>query len=172
MRPLAVVDYETDAIEKRPDYPPRPVGVAIHVSGRARYYAVAHPTENNATWAKVKPILRDLYRTHEIIFHHCAFDIDVGTIHLGLPVPQVYHDTQFLAYLNDPREETLALKPLADKYLSMPPQEQDELREWIFKNIKDAKKARTKWGKFIGLTPGRLCGKYARGDVIRTYKLF
>jgi len=172
VRPIAIVDFETDAIEKRPEYPPRPVGVAIHVRGRARYYAVDHPTENNATWKKVRPILRDLYRTHEIVFHHCAFDIDVGTICLGLPVPKVYHDTQFLAYLNDPREETLALKPLADKYLDMPPDEQDELRDWIFNNVPGTKKAPTKWGKFIGLTPGRLCGKYARGDVVRTSKLF
>ncbi len=172
MRPIAVVDFETDEITNRPEYPPRPVGVAIHVRGRARYYAVAHPSENNATWADVRPVLRDLYRTHAVVFHHCAFDIDVGSVHLNLPVPVEYHDTEFLAYIHDPREETLALKPLADKYLDMPPDEQDELKAWVFDNIDGAKRAPTKWGRYIGKTPGKLCGKYARGDVVRTYKLF
>jgi DNA polymerase-1 len=66
----------------------------------------------------------------------------------------------------------MALKPLADKYLDMPPDEQEALRDWILANVPGAKKAPTKWGAHIGKTPGKLCGPYARGDVIRTIKLF
>lgn len=50
MKPVTV-DFETFGILPRPDYPPRPVGVAIKRPGRkARYYAWDHQTgQNNCT---------------------------------------------------------------------------------------------------------------------------
>ncbi len=169
---LATIDYETEAIEQRPAYPPKPVGVAIKSRGRCKYYAWAHPSGNNCNVGDVLPILVDHYTDARCIFHNCAFDIDVGSVHLGLPIPNVYDDTEFLAFLNDPRESSLALKPLAASYLDMPPDEQDELKDWILENVPGAKRAPTKWGRYIALAPGGLVGKYARGDVVRTEKLY
>lgn len=172
---LATIDYETDGIEKRPEYPPKPVGVAIKARGRTKYYAWGHPTGNNCDVKDVRPILLDHHKNARCIFHNCAFDIDVGQVHLDLPIPNVYDDTEFLAFLNDPREPSLALKKLAVVHLGMDPDEQDELKDWILNNVPGANQAPTKWGKYIALAPGGLVGKYARGDVVRTellYKLF
>ena len=169
---LATIDFETEAIEARPKYPPRPVGVAIKARGSCKYYAWAHPTENNCTVDDVLPILRDHYKNARCIFHNCAFDIDVGTVHLKLPFPNVYDDTEFLAFLHDPRETSLALKNLAAKYLDMPPEEQDKLKRWILDNVEGARRAKTKWGAHIAKAPGKLVGIYARGDVVRTEKLY
>lgn len=181
---LAAVDYETDPIENRPDYPPEPVGCAIFVEGeRPEYLAWGHPSENNTTRAEARKRIRYVIRHYEIIAHSMAFDTDVGETRLGLPIVGLakrYHDTEILAYLHDPREESLALKPLSEKYLGMPPDEQTRLRNWIVKNVPEcaakAKKNKGKppkdWGRWIGRAPGRLVSPYAKGDVLRTMKLF
>jgi len=54
----------------------------------------------------------------------------------------------------------------------MPPTEQERLRDWILENVPGAKRAPTKWGRYIALAPGKLVGIYANGDTIRTEKLF
>ncbi len=169
---LTTVDYETNAIESRPEYPPVPVGVSIRRRGRAKYWAWGHPIQNNCTKAEARKELIDVYKNDRVIFHHAAFDIDVGQTHLRLPFPREFEDTLFLSYLRDPRQKSLALKPLADHWLEMPPDEQTELKDWILANVPGAKKAPTKWGKYIALAPGKLVGKYANGDTIRTEKLF
>jgi DNA polymerase-1 len=172
MRPLAVVDFETNKIENRPDYPPRPVGVSIRKRGRAKYFAWGHPCENNCTKADARKALLEVYENYNVAFHNAAFDIDVGETHLGLPFPDEFEDTLFLGYLRDPRQESLGLKPMADQWLEMPPDEQDALRDWILENVPEAKRAPTKWGAYIALAPGKLVGKYANGDTIRTEKLY
>jgi len=166
------VDFETDAIESRPEYPPRPVGVSIRRRGRGKYWAWGHPVENNCTKAEARAALIDVYKNDRVIFHHAAFDIDVGQTHLRLPFPREFEDTLFLTYLRDPRQASLALKPVAEQWLDMPPDEQTELKDWILANVPGAKKAPTKWGKYIALAPGKLVGKYANGDTVRTEKLF
>ena len=169
---IATIDYETKRIEPRPDYPPIPVGVAIKYKRVKRYLAWGHPTENNCTKAHAKRVLHNIYNEADsITFHNAAFDIYVGTEHMGLPFPREYDDTLFLAYLHDPRDETLSLKPLADKYLDMPPEEQTKLKEWILANIPEAKRKPTTWGAYIAEAPGKLVGRYAVGDVVRTEAL-
>lgn len=170
---IIAVDFETKPIMDRPEYPPEPVGVALKHNGRWKYLAWGHPTQNNCTKAEAKKILREVFTKHIPLFHNSAFDISVARHHMGLPFPKHgYHDTLFLAYLNDPREPNLSLKPLADKYLDMPPDEQAELKEWILANTdcKDTKK--DPWGAHIWEAPGKLVGKYAIGDVLRTERLF
>jgi len=77
--------------------------------------------------------------------------------------------------------------------LGMPPEEQDKLSEWIMTHVWLSKKfgdgnykvkvsstrpkgwykvPPSKTGAFICLAPGKLAGKYANGDTIRTTKLF
>ncbi len=172
VRPLATVDFETDEIKNRPEYPPVPVGVSIRRRGRGKYYAWGHPTENNCTKAQARKALKEVYRECKCVFHNAAFDIDVGETHLSLPFPRDFEDTLFLGYLYDPRQKSLALKPMADAHLDMPPDEQTELKEWILANVPEAKRAPTKWGAHIAKAPGKLVGKYANGDTLRTEKLY
>lgn len=173
---IVPVDFETEGIEDRPNYPPKPVGVAVKWP-RYKYLAWGHPTGNNCTKVEAGKVLREIWRTTTPVFHHAAFDIAVAMKYFKLPMPRNgYHDTLFLAYLHDPRDATLSLKPLADKYLDMPPEEQEVLNEWILQNvfIANGKKPTKKdpLGKYICLAPGKLVAKYAIGDIARTERLF
>ena len=146
---LAAVDFETDAIAKRPHFPPAPVGVAI-MEGRTKFYmSWGHPEKNNCTRREAQQELLRVYKEKRVVFHNAAFDIEVGTVHLKLPTPKRFEDTLYLAYLNDPRDKSLGLKQLAEEYLSLPPDEQTELKEWILANVPGAKKAPTRWGAHI-----------------------
>jgi DNA polymerase-1 len=152
------------------------VGVAIYEPGvRPKYLAWAHPTENNCTKQQAVNELKRLYSTYTILCHHAKFDLDVGQVHMGVGWPKNgFHDSEYLAFLYNPYEQKLALKPLAEKYLDMPPEEQNKLRDWIMAHVPEAKgkpKTWKDWGHYICRAPGKLVGKYAIGDVVRTYKL-
>lgn len=171
---FAVVDFETEGVEHRPEYPPVPVGVAIQVGSSRRYYAWGHPTQNNCTYREALRALKQIWNSHELIFHNAAFDIEVAVEHCDLPYPEKFHDTLILAYLHDPRDPSLGLKQLADKYLDMPPEEQDALKEWVIEKYMKPNGMRkfSQWAAFICMAPGKLAGRYAKGDVVRTWKLF
>jgi len=172
---IIAVDFETEAIENRPDYPPKPVGVSIKWNGKHRYYSWGHPTGNNCTKAEAKKVLKEVFTKHVPLFHNAAFDIAVAVKHMGCKWPKEFHDTLFSAYLYDPRSKSLSLKPMAEMYLDMPPEEQDAVRDWILKNIfepqgmKPTKKNSP--GAYICKAPGKLVAKYAIGDTVRTEKL-
>jgi DNA polymerase I-like protein with 3'-5' exonuclease and polymerase domains len=173
LRPY-VVDFETEAIEDRPKYPPVPVGVSIRPpGGQPRYYAWGHPTGNNTTKDRVALILSDIWRSgREIVFHNAKFDLDVAEVHFGLPsLPwHLVHDTMFLVFLHDPHADSLSLKPSAERILEMPPEEQDAVQAWLYEH-KVIKKNQHP-GPFIAKCDGRVVGRYANGDVDRTWKLF
>lgn len=131
------IDYETNPIEQRPVYPPEPVGVSIQYPGEQPFYmSWGHPTKNNCTKAEAKKELKRIYAEYPILMHNAKFDLDVGNVHMGLPlIPKHgYHDTQFLAFLLDPHAETLKLKDMADKHLDLPPDEQTDLNDWLCEN--------------------------------------
>lgn len=174
---LVAVDFETEGVEKRPKYPPIPVGVALYYGAKQKeYLAWGHPIENNCTKAQAIRKVKEAFSSCEVVFHNSEFDIAVAKTHMGVEPPEQYHDTMFLAFLNDPREQAMDLKSLADKYLGMPPKERDQLQEWILENVFKARKMKpTKadpLGAHIHEAPGKLVGRYAIGDVERTYKLF
>lgn len=169
------IDFETEGIEARPAYPPKPVGVAIAVPGeKPEYLAWGHPLENNSTQTFARRRLVQLWRDSQVslIFHNGKFDVDVARTHLGLPeLPwQRYHDTLFLAFLADPHSPSLSLKPLAERYLKMPPTERDAVRDWLIANVSGVTAAN--FGEYICRAPGALVGRYAVGDVVRTARLF
>ena len=172
------VDFETYGIEQRPKYPPEPVGVALKIDGKDEYLAWGHPENNNIKKGEAKKILVKKYKEIIPVFHNSEFDIDVGSTHLGLPMPKEFHDTLFLAYLYDPRSVTLSLKPLADMHLDLPAEEQDELKAWILNNIEGAHDSKTSkyphlyWGGLMHLAPVEIVGRYAKGDILRTEGLF
>ena len=175
MKPVTV-DFETGGIELRPEYPPVPVGAAIRWPGkRSKYLAWGHPCENNTTKSVARRELRDAWRhPGGVLFHNAAFDLAVGEVHLDLPWLSWdrFEDTKLLAFLADPYNRNISLKPLAELHLGMPPDEQNELREWICANVPEAKRKPSTWGAYICRAPGGLVGRYARGDVDRTYGLW
>lgn len=183
LRPLVTVDFETDAIEGRPKYPPKPVGVAIHKANkRPVYMSWGHPTGNNCTKEDARRTLQQLWRdaaSHKIqlVFHHAKFDLDVAEEHFKLKLPpwDCWHDTLFLAFLDDPHAKELSLKPLAEVLLKLKPIERDQVREWILEHVPEAKGKQKNWrgwGAYISRAPGDLVGKYAIGDVVRTIGVF
>ena len=172
----ATVDFETKKIESRPLYPPRPVGVAIkYPDGSKVYRAWGHPTGNNCDISEARRELKDVYDNHRVIFHNSIFDMDVSEVHMALRPPAQFDDTLYLSFLNDPFEPTLSLKPMSEKHLGMPPEEQNRLKDWILANVKEAKgkkKEWKEWGAYISEAPVSLAGPYAKGDVDRTEKLY
>jgi len=177
------VDFETEGILPRPQYPPRPVGVAIRWPGqRSRYFAWGHPVKNNC---QVGEAVLHLKRAWEweggVLFHNAKFDLDVAQTHLDLPLPswQRVHDTMFLLFLDNPHSPDLHLKSSAERILGLPPEERDAVRDWLISHqpvegvkITDSKQGKEPWGKWICQAPGDLVGRYAIGDVDRTYALF
>lgn len=171
---MITVDFETEAIEDRPKYPPRPVGVAIkRDDAPAEYLAWGHPSGNNSTLERAKEALGAIWAGPEgLLFHNAKFDLDVARGHFGLPLPpaQRIHDTMFLLFLHDPHSSTISLKPSAERLLGWKPEEQDAVAEWLWSHgvIPRTVKA----GPYIARCDGGVVGRYACGDVDRTKALF
>jgi len=186
-RPITV-DFETDAIEPRPDYPPAPIGVGIKYPGkRGIYYAFDHASENTHTKREAVSALREAYRVARddgggLLFQNARFDLDVADTHFpGLKPPpwQTVHDTLFLLFLDDPRQQEIGLKPSAERLLGIPPDERDAVAEWLVReqpvpNVKitaSVKSANT-FMRYLRYAPGRLVARYGVGDLDRTARLF
>lgn len=169
---LTAIDFESEAIEPRPKYPPKPVGFAIHEEGVVtRYYAWGHPTENNTTYEAARVILKTVLEQPDMHFvcHNTGFDAAI-MLEMGLEVPwDRMHDTMVLAFLVDPFGE-LSLKPLCEQLLGIKPDERDAVKDWLVRHgaCRDTKG----WGAYISKAPGNLVGTYAEGDVTRTIALF
>lgn len=194
---VTVIDFETDPIQDRPDYPPKPVGVSIQrpQDKAPRYYAWGHYTgENNCDKSDAVRALREAWssrHTYPLLFQNAQFDIDVANVHMGMdPVSwDEYHDTMFLLFLNDPHAPDLKLKPSAERILGWEPEERDAMVEWLWANKKrliaelqidqwkDSKGkayigSKTKAAALVAYAPGSVAGPYANGDVARTLALF
>lgn len=171
------LDYETEGIEGRPSFPPRPVGAALSVGDtKPKYYAWGHPGGNNCTQADFKRILKsELERPDtSLIAHNDKFEHEVTEQQMGvrMPPPERCHDTMILGFLDDPYAYTLELKPMATRYLGEAATERDELKDWIVTNVPEAKQKKSEWGRYICRAPADLVGRYAIGDVTRTRDLF
>lgn len=180
---LITVDTETLAITDDIAWDaPRPVGVSVKDGCRpSHYYGWGHPEGNNCRFEDAVHVLREVWASgRPLLFHHAGFDLKVIAQHMGLPVPdwRRIHDTQFLHFLVDPHARKAGLKPLAEQRLNWPPEEQDDLNDWLW-----SRKARleaetgdritkSKLGAYIAYAPGDLVGKYACGDTDRTFALF
>lgn len=187
---LAVLDFETEGIEDRPKYPPKPVGAAVWPPGRApRYYSYGHPTDNGIyelVKGRVEKIsdvcderttqlaVKECYQ-YRVLGHHLKFDLDVAESHWGLkpPPPQKVEDTMYLLFLRDPHASTLSLKPSAESILKLKPDERDAIRDWLVAHKVVARNAsgHELW-KNICKAPGSVVAPYAIGDLTRTKKLF
>ena len=83
-----VVDFETEAIDRAPNYPPKPVGVSIWYpeSEKPAYLAWGHPSENNSTYEQARAFLGNIWHK-PLLFHHARFDTEVARVHMDLPYP-------------------------------------------------------------------------------------
>jgi DNA polymerase I-like protein with 3'-5' exonuclease and polymerase domains len=177
------IDFETDGIQGRPHYPPKPLGLSIMYPGKkAKYYAFDHGTANNCLPSQAIEALTAAYvHPDGVLFQNAKFDIDVAEVHLGVKPPRwdMIHDTMYLLYLDDPHQSNLSLKPSAERLLGIPPEEQDAVCDWLLQHqpvpgvkISKSKTSEHYFMKYLRYAPGDLVGKYADGDVIRTKKLF
>lgn len=181
---VATLDFETEGIQGRPHYPPKPVGFSLLLPGerKSKYYAWGHPVENNCSKRDAERVLKVLWASDTaILFHNSKFDVDVAETHMGCkPLPwERTHDTLYLLFLQDPHQAQLSLKPSAERILGLKPEEQDAVRDWLLVNqpapgvkISAGPKSEHSAGRYICLAPGGLVGTYANGDVTRTKKLF
>ncbi len=169
------IDFETFPIQQRPEYPPRPVGVAVKLPGQKGQYFTPDAAQSaiEGAWQSGLPIL----------CHNSKFDLAVAYERLGMPkLPwQRVHDTMFLAYLYDPHAPQLGLKPLAESLLQWSPDERNELDDWIWAHREALEQqygaiygsvTKKKLGKWIFAAPVELVSRYAIGDVERTAALF
>jgi DNA polymerase I-like protein with 3'-5' exonuclease and polymerase domains len=169
-----VVDFESEAIERRPKYPPKPVGVAIVEPGKkGRYLAWGHPTGNNCSERDAKRILQVAWRNAGgVCFHNGKFDVDVAREHLGLALPPEdrIHDTSYLAFLANPDRANLKLESIAEAELKIANWKKGDLEEWIKKNVRPQKPS--EWAAYICKAPAELAAKRAIGDAEVTARLF
>lgn len=171
---LVALDFESEAIDTRPKYPPEPVGLAIYKDGELpQYMAWGHPTNNNCNILQATDALESILANieDEYIFHNAPFDCSIIEEKLGLYVPwERVHDTMLQAFLIDPFGE-LSLKPLAEQLLGEPPVEQEAVREWLVGRGVCRSNDKS-WGAYISKAPGDLVGTYAIGDVRKTMNLY
>ena len=166
---MFTIDFETKPIIQGNNRTPEPVGVSIKKDNESsKYFAFGHPTNNNSTKADVQRLLELVYDSGEsILCHNSKFDLRICLEHFDLPVPDSSRifDSMIMAYLVDPREDLLGLKPLAEKYCGMPPDDQKVLNTWL-------KSHGYVPGQDIAYAPGDLVGRYAESDTDMTYALF
>jgi len=171
---MYTIDFETYPIVPGSDVSPEPVGVAIKFNDEpADYLAWGHPTKNNCSLEAADLRLEYIVNSTDdiIVMHNAKFDNRILEEWFGIPVPSWrLNDTMIMAYLNDPRDESLKLKDLVLKYCGIPPDEQTDLKNWILRNVPAA--TEKTWGAYICKAPGDLVGKYACADVDMTYALY
>lgn len=173
-----VLDFETDPIISRPHYPPKPAGVAVNFNdGKAPvYWSWGHPTGNNCNKRDAQVRLSKIYRDDRpLLFHNGKFDVDVGETHLRLPRLewQRYHDTLFLAFLDNPHRTSLSLGPLTVDVLRRSARFKDgALRDWVLQNVAEARRSPRSWGAHIAKAPANLVAVRAVGDALNTGLLF
>lgn len=178
-----IIDFETDGIKRRPHYPPKPKSVSIQLIGEKKptFYAWGHPEGNNCEEALPRAIITDLVRkTKEpLLFQNANFDVDVMDTwwNTGIPDWERIHDTLYLMFLYDPHARELKLKPMSEKLLGMPPEEQDAVKDWILAHKRELENeygafTPKEFGMHIANTPAQIVGPYANGDVTRTGKMF
>jgi len=174
---MIVLDTETEAIVGNPvAFPPCAHGLAYIVPGHEPGYLHWRTEKANTKYSIVGDFLDNILNSNEpILFHHAAFDISVLKAAFPLApwdrlTPERVHDTMFQLFLADPYAPSLSLKPSAERYLGVVPEERDALTEWIVSNVPEA--TRKSAGAYIVRAPIQLISPYAIGDVTRTLGLY
>lgn len=182
-------DFETLPIEGgRPEYPPKPVGLASKRPGApSEYQAFGHLTGGNTTsYAATKQRLQELWDSGlPILFFNAKFDLAIAYEIYGmheLPWDRV-HDAMFLAFLADPHARDLSLKGLCEDLLGWAPEERDAMSDWLWDHraalktefgikINRGKHGVAHAAKWTAYVPGDIAAPYGCGDTDRTEALF
>ena len=175
-------DFETHAIEPRPNYPPKPVSLALKWPDQREYKLMAWGHGDGTKSAGNNCIEKEAryeYKKardsrYSMLFQNGSFDQDVVEAAWDIPLLpwERYHDTMFLLFLQDPHSPSLALKPCAERYLGIKPEEQDRMYEWIIANIPEAARKPSTAGAYIWRCPYQIVKPYHKGDLTRTLGLF
>lgn len=174
---MIVLDTETEAIVGNPvAFPPIAHGLAYIVPGHEPGYLHWRTEKANTKWSTVGDFLDNILNSNEpILFHNAAFDLSV--LKAAFPIapwdrltPERVHDTMFQLFLADPYAPSLSLKPSAERYLGVVPEERDLLTEWIVSHVPEA--TRKSAGAYIVRAPVEYIAPYAIGDVTRTLGLY
>jgi DNA polymerase I-like protein with 3'-5' exonuclease and polymerase domains len=173
---MIVLDFETKAIRAGAPLLPLPVGCAILDPDRypeGHYFSWGHPEGNNCTKEEFRDYLVTIWDKEILTQNGCTFDIPVAAHHFNLPPrdPLLTHDTLFASYLHNPHARSLSLKDLADDWLGIPPDEQQDMYDWIMANVPECR-SRSECGAYISEAPASLVGPYAIGDCTRTLALW
>lgn len=189
IRDAITLDFETEKIQSRPDYPPKPVGLALrYPDGDAEYMAWGHPTGNNCSEKAARSRLKDIFRTDvPKLFFNAKFDLAVACEKWGLRMPdwREIHDAMFLSFLADPHTRNLDLKSLAEDLLDWPAEERDAIAAYVWDNRvhlkamfggkinkKQKKQEASNAGEWLSKLPVKIVGPYGIGDIDRTFGLF
>ena len=178
MTPKCVtVDFETESIQPRPKYPPKPTSIGIKWPDTNQYELLSwgHPSGNNCTEREARVRLKKAYDSkYGLLFQNMTFDLDVAETHWELPLPswERTHDTLFLIFLDDPHAESLSLKPAAERLLGVKPEEKDLMQEWILANVPEARRKPSTAGAYICQCPFSIVKPYLKGDLTRTHGIF
>lgn len=161
---VTTLDFETEAIDGNPLIsPPRPVGLAVRFPNGDKVYL---------TDPKDMAIAFENACAGPVLFQNAPFDLSVARTHLHVAWPRwdLIHDTMYLLYLDDPYAKSFSLKPAGEKYLGIPPEEQNAVKDWVLLNVAGAKDK--DWGAYISKAPQELVEPYALQDVELTFRLF
>lgn len=175
---VILCDFETHAIEPRPNYPPKPVSLALKWPDRSDWILMAWGHEGGDNNCTEREARREYERARNskygMCFQYGMFDQDVAETHWDIPLLpwERYHDTMFLLFYWDPHAPTLSLKPSAERILGIKPEEQDRMYKWILENVPEAKRKPSTAGAYIWKCPYRVVKPYHKGDLVRTGKLF
>lgn len=184
--PVILCDFETEAIAPRPHYPPKPVSLALKWPDRKDWILMAwghhdHATGsregfgNNCTEREARAEYAKARNSrYRMCFQNGMFDQDVAEEHWQFPLLpwERFDDTMFLLFLWDPHAPTLSLKPSAERYLGMPPEEQDRMYDWIIEHIPEARRKPSTAGAYIANCPYQIVKPYHKGDLVRTGGIF
>ena len=182
------IDFETLPIEGRPNYPPKPVGLAVRwPDGQSEYLAFGHITGgNNATWEASVAVMKEIWDSGlPILGFNCKFDMAIAYEIYGMPVLpwDRVHDAMFLAYLCDPHSRDLSLKGLCTDLLGWDTEERDAMGDWLWQHrrrlleecgvkITRGSNGVANAAKWTAYVPGDVAAPYGVGDVNRTWALF
>ncbi len=176
--PVITVDFETHGIEGRPNYPPKPVSLALKWPDQREYKLLSWGHEagdNNCSEKEARAeYLKARNSKYPMLFQNGVFDQDVAETHWGVPLLpwDKTHETMYLLFLDNPHAPSLALKESAHRLLGIKPEEQDKLRDWILSNVPEARRKPSSWGAYIWKAPYRIVRPYHKGDLVRTEKVF
>jgi DNA polymerase I-like protein with 3'-5' exonuclease and polymerase domains len=179
---VITLDFETRGILPRPNYPPKPVSLALKWPDTSEYELLSwghgdgsRAAGNNCTEKEARGRLVRAYNSrYPILTQYGMFDHDVAETAWDLKVLpwERTHDTMYLIFLDNPHAPTLALKPSAERLLGISPEEQDRVKEWVLENVPEAKRKPNEWGAYLWTCPYQIVKPYHKGDLTRTLKIF